>query len=228
MDVRASLVVQWITCCKALRKLDCTQNNESRSNFLQDGLQWAFEIGESLQQHADSLNTLTLIPNRDIDQPFDASVAYPRLDILKEFTTLRGMSAPSIFLLGKPSAPVKDNIRREPYPAVGDVLPPNLQNMTIIMRPEYTPTTRGVESALLDWPPLREDRKTTNQLKIFHVDFRGLDHDKRLPDFWDVQWGYLKTGCSFTYELNLQVYDGCDSGKLPRVRVNLVGTDGSR
>lgn len=163
-----------------------------------------------------------MIPNADIDQPFDASVEYPRLDSLTQFTALREMTAPSVFLIGKPSAPVKVSPRTWPYPAVGDVLPPNLQNMQIIMRPEYLPTTKGVEDALIDWPPLIEDRNTANQLKTFHLDFRGLTHDTSLLNFWRMQWSYHKTGCSFTYGLNLQIYNGFDAVKFPRLHVILV------
>lgn len=49
VDVRASLVTQWLTCCKALVELERSQDNEDRSGFLQDGLQWSFEIAKSLK-----------------------------------------------------------------------------------------------------------------------------------------------------------------------------------
>jgi len=126
------------------------------------------------------------------------------------------MTVPSTFLKEKPSFPVEFGLRG-PYSAVGDVLPPDLQNMTLIMCLEYIPTITDIEYALLDCPPLREDRKTAKQLKTFFLDFRGLNYDSPLLDLSRVQSDYMRTGYSFTYELNLQLYNGFEAGGFPRV-----------
>jgi hypothetical protein len=58
------------------------------------------------------MKTLSLIPHKDNEKPFDESVTYPQLDSLKEFTALREMIVPSVFLIGKVPTPVGKASRR--------------------------------------------------------------------------------------------------------------------
>jgi hypothetical protein len=218
LHITGNQVVYMINSCKALSHLKCDWGTRLS---IEGTHEWTQEIAHALERHSHTLKTLLLDPKEDEQDLRIPWFDWPRIEGLEKLSELQSLTIPFYVLTGRPAgkhtgeAWASTNPNWHGFPAMREVLPPNVQSLSLSMGPYnmYPNDNKGYDQLFLAvLLPLLGQKLCLEEMNLTFGEIQCY-HQRQLPmDFWEIQKAFHYNGVAFDYQLRTDLGEGgtCD------------------